>query len=82
MPALTYFTVTQVDRSIDEQLTMLATGDDANDVHDLRHQATKLGWQDILIHKCVSDTCADSPQAEDGKDKFRHHRRLWVQAHP
>ena len=74
---ITYFQATRSLMDDDEQLTTLASGDDACDVRRLREHAHELGWVMFSIRKCVSTASGDE-RSPDGKDVYRHHRGCLV----
>ena len=72
--SITYFQASRcIGVDADEQITTLASGDDAADVRRLREHARELGWPFFTIRKQVSDTSGDE-RCPDGKDVYRFHQ--------
>ena len=79
---ITYFQATRcISVDADEQITTLASGDDAADVRRLSDHARELGWPLFSIRKQVSNTSRDE-RCPDGKDVYRYHRGSLVQVPP
>ena len=79
---ITYFQATRcISVDADEQITTLASGDDAADVRRLSDHARELGWPSFSIRKQVSNTSRDE-RCPDGKDVYRYHRGSLVQVPP
>ena len=69
-----YFQATRcISAAADEQITTLASGDDAADVKRLSDHARELGWPLFSVRKMVSDTSGDE-RCADGKEVCRLHR--------
>ena len=75
MPALVYFLATP-DGNQNEQVTMLATGNDELDFDSITGYVESLGWDDARVVKMMSDTAVGSGYHHDGKDEFRYHRKI------
>ena len=79
---ISYFQATHcIGVDADEQITTLASGDDAADVRRLSDHARELGWPLFSIRKQVSNTSGDE-RCPDGKDVYRYHRGSLVQVPP
>ena len=69
-----YFQATRcISAAADEQITTLASGDDAADVKRLSDHARELGWPLFSIRKQCSTTSGDE-RCPDGADVYRLHR--------
>ena len=72
MPDITYWLA----QHGDEQVTMLASGDDRVDHPAFFAYVRNLGWphsDDLVIRKMRSTTAYGSTPGPDGKDTFRYH---------